>query len=84
MAGIHHQAQLFSIEVGSCKPFCLSWPGTVILPISASQVVWDNRCTTAPGYWLRWDHVNSLPAITSNHNLLNLILPNRHEVPGPD
>jgi hypothetical protein len=29
----------FSIEIGPCEPFCLGWPGTTILPISASQVV---------------------------------------------
>jgi hypothetical protein len=33
----HHQVQLFPIEMESGKLFCLGWPGTVILQISASQ-----------------------------------------------
>jgi hypothetical protein len=32
------QAQLFSIEMGSHEPFCLGWPGIIILLISASSV----------------------------------------------
>jgi hypothetical protein len=40
-----HQAQLFSIEMGSHKPF-LGRPGTTILPISASPVAWNDRDVT--------------------------------------
>jgi hypothetical protein len=36
MTGMYHYAQHFSVEMGSCKFFCLGWPGTMILLISAS------------------------------------------------
>jgi hypothetical protein len=35
---MHHGTQLFSTEMGSYELFCPGWPGTLILPISASQV----------------------------------------------
>jgi hypothetical protein len=40
---VPHQAQLFSIELGSYKLFSPAWPGTRILPISAS--VWLGMTT---------------------------------------
>jgi hypothetical protein len=38
MTGIYHSTQLSSVEMESHNLFCLGWPGTSILPISASQV----------------------------------------------
>jgi hypothetical protein len=38
MTGTYYHTQLFSIEMGSYKLFCLSFPGTAILLISASLV----------------------------------------------
>jgi hypothetical protein len=43
MTGMHHNAQLFSIEMESHELFCLGWLGTVILPISVSHIAWDDR-----------------------------------------
>jgi hypothetical protein len=42
MIGRCHYAQLFSVELGSCKLFCLGWHRTRILTISssASRVSW--------------------------------------------
>jgi hypothetical protein len=40
MTGVHHQAQLCSIEMESCKHFCPGCPEG-ILPISASCIDWD-------------------------------------------
>jgi hypothetical protein len=53
MTGMDHHAQLFSIDIGSCKLFCLSWPGNAILLISASQIV---RMTGVS----HWDHLHLL------------------------
>jgi hypothetical protein len=36
MIGVPHHIWLFSVKMGSCKLFCQGWPGTIILPISAS------------------------------------------------
>jgi hypothetical protein len=38
MTGLYHHAQFFSVEMESRELVCLGWPGTMILPISASQV----------------------------------------------
>jgi hypothetical protein len=38
MTFTHHHAQLFSVEMGSPKLFCLVWSRNVILSISASHV----------------------------------------------
>jgi hypothetical protein len=38
MTGAHHHAWLFSIDMGFQLLFCLGWPWTTILLISASQV----------------------------------------------
>jgi hypothetical protein len=35
VTGAFHYTQLFSIELKSCELFCLGWPGTIILPMSA-------------------------------------------------
>jgi hypothetical protein len=37
MIGVHHHAQLFAVEMGFGEFFPV-WPGTEILPISASQL----------------------------------------------
>jgi hypothetical protein len=37
MTGICHNTQVL-LEMGSYKLFCLGWPGTIILPISVSQI----------------------------------------------
>jgi hypothetical protein len=51
MTGMHNQTQLFSIEMGSHKCFCPGWPGTTILPISASQVARiSRRDSPSPGF----------------------------------
>jgi hypothetical protein len=39
MIGVHHYTQLFSFEMDSPELFVQEWPSTMILPISASQVV---------------------------------------------
>jgi hypothetical protein len=44
MTGTYHHAQLISTEMGSHQLFCLGWPGTVILLISAFRVAWYDRC----------------------------------------
>jgi hypothetical protein len=38
MIGVHHHTHHFSVEMGSLKLFCPGWPGTTVLPFSASQV----------------------------------------------
>jgi hypothetical protein len=38
MTGIHHHTQSFSVEMGSWKLFYWGWPGSTILPISASWI----------------------------------------------
>jgi hypothetical protein len=43
MIAMCHGAQLFSVKMVSYELFCLNWPGTIILPISASHVAWDDR-----------------------------------------
>jgi hypothetical protein len=60
---------LFSSRWESHKLFCLGWPETVILLISASSIVWDYRCVTVPSYWLKWDLGLGWPqtAILSNN-----------------
>jgi hypothetical protein len=35
---MYYSAQLFSVEMDSCKLFCPSCPRTAMLPISASRV----------------------------------------------
>jgi hypothetical protein len=42
MTGMCHHPQMFSVEIGTLKLFCLGWP--VILPTSASCVDWDDKC----------------------------------------
>jgi hypothetical protein len=44
MTGACHLAQLFSVEIRSCKISFLGWPRTTILPISASRIAWYDRC----------------------------------------
>jgi hypothetical protein len=40
MTSMHHHARQFPTEMGSCKLFYPSWPGTSILPVLVSQVIW--------------------------------------------
>jgi hypothetical protein len=64
MTGAYHHAQLFYVEMGSCKLFflCQGWLGTTILLISASFVAWDDRC--APQFLTNgWDGVGPWPVI---------------------
>jgi hypothetical protein len=37
LTGVYHHTQLL-VEMAVSLTFCLSWPGTAILPISASQI----------------------------------------------
>jgi hypothetical protein len=55
MTGMRQHTWLFSIEIGSHELFCLGWPGTMILLISASCIAWNDRCATVLNYWLRWE-----------------------------
>jgi hypothetical protein len=34
MSAVYHHTQLFSVDMGSYKLFCLGWPGAMIFPIS--------------------------------------------------
>jgi hypothetical protein len=61
MTAASYHTQLFSIEMESCKLFCLGWPGTAIFPTSASCVAWDGRylpLRSANGW--DWNLVNFL------------------------
>jgi hypothetical protein len=40
MKGTYYHTQLFLLRWGSHELFCLGWPQTMILPISASPVAW--------------------------------------------
>jgi hypothetical protein len=40
MTVIYHKAQIFMLRWGLRNVFYLGWPGTAILPISASHVTW--------------------------------------------
>jgi hypothetical protein len=55
MTGVHHCAQLL-VKMGASKSFCLDWLWTVILPISAFQVVRITGLSCRAGlkscYWL--------------------------------
>jgi hypothetical protein len=39
MTGMYHLPQLFLVEMGSSKHFCLGCPGTAVLPISVFKVI---------------------------------------------
>jgi hypothetical protein len=46
MTGVYHHGQPFSFALESHKLyFCPGWPGTTILLMSASHIVWDDRYT---------------------------------------
>jgi hypothetical protein len=60
MTSMHHHAQLFSIEMGSCQLFYLDWPVTTILPFSASDIDWDGRTPC-----LSWAETIALPISAS-------------------
>jgi hypothetical protein len=56
-----HYTQLLSIEMGSHKLFCWGWPGTVILPITASQVSRITGITTSAQLDVYIFHYTQLP-----------------------
>jgi hypothetical protein len=54
MTDAYHHTQGFSLEMESCKHFCLGWPRILILPISASLVACGDRCVS-PHSAIGWD-----------------------------
>jgi hypothetical protein len=71
----HHHTQLFSHWDGVSQTFCAGWPGTMILPISASHIAlgWQAHITV-PSYWLRWG-LCTLCRLASNFDPPDLSLP---------
>jgi hypothetical protein len=71
LVSTNQKAQLLSNEMGSCNLFCSGWLGIVILPISASQIIWDDRHApphmtnleswTTPHPHHSWSHSTSQP-----------------------
>jgi hypothetical protein len=62
---------LVILEIGSCFLPRPAWTTALI------HVAGWHECTNVPSCWLRWDLINFLPGLASNHYPHNLSLPSR-------